>query len=59
MAELSITLKLPFYRLNQVKAQEFERLTALNTQIANDLLKIDQTERKKLTAEGGHRRHRR
>jgi putative transposase len=40
MAELSITLKLPFYRLNQVKANEFERLTELNTQVANDLLDI-------------------
>ena len=50
MAELSITLKLPFYRLNQVKAFEFERLTALNTQIANDLLSVDKKERKKLTS---------
>ncbi|MBW4648682.1 MAG: transposase [Kastovskya adunca ATA6-11-RM4] len=50
MAELSITLKLPFYRLNQVKAQEFERLTVLNTQVANDLLKIEKSERKKLTS---------
>lgn len=50
MAELSITLKLPFYRLNQVKADEFERLTALNTQAANDLLKLEKSERKKLTS---------
>lgn len=50
MAELSITLKLPFYRLNQVKAQEFERLTALNTQVANGLLEMDKSERKKLTS---------
>jgi putative transposase len=50
MAELSITLKLPFHRLNQVKADEFERLTALNTQAANDLLKVEKSERKKLTS---------
>jgi putative transposase len=50
MAELIITLKLPFYRLNQVKALEFERLTAVNTQVANDLLEIDKKERKKLTS---------
>ncbi|WP_414586038.1 RNA-guided endonuclease TnpB family protein [Scytonema sp. PCC 10023] len=50
MAELSITLKLPFYRLNQGKASEFERLTVLNTQVANDLLKIDKAERRKITS---------
>jgi len=50
MAILSITLKLPFHRLNQVKAQEFERLSAVNTEVANDLLKIDTAERKKLTS---------
>jgi putative transposase len=50
MAELSITLKLPFHRLNQVKADEFERLTILNTQTANDLLKVEKSERKKLTS---------
>lgn len=50
MAELSITLKLPFHRLNQVKADEFERLTVLNTQIAYDLLMVSKSERKKLTS---------
>jgi IS605 OrfB family transposase len=50
MAELKLTLKLPFYRLNQVKALEFERLTAINTQVANDLLAVDKKERKKLTS---------
>jgi putative transposase len=50
MAELTLTLKLPFYRLNQVKALEFERLTAVNTQVANDLLSVDKKERKKLTS---------
>lgn len=50
MAELSITLKLPFYRLNQSKVIEFERLTAINTQVANDLLQVDKKERLKLTS---------
>jgi IS605 OrfB family transposase len=50
MAELTLTLKLPFYRLNQAKAVEFERLTVLNTQVANDLLKVEKSERKKLTS---------
>lgn len=50
MAELTLTLRLPFYRLNQVKALEFERLTIVNTQVANDLLLIDKKERAKLTS---------
>lgn len=49
MTELSITLKLPFYRLNKVKADEFERLTVINTQVANDLLKVSKAERRKIT----------
>ena len=49
MAELSITLKLPFYRLNKVKADEFEQLTVINTQVANDLLKVSKAERRKIT----------
>lgn len=50
MVELTLTLKLPFYRLNQVKALELERLTAINTQIANNLLEFDKKERKELTS---------
>lgn len=50
MAELTLTLKLPFCRLNQSKAIEFERLTLLNTDVANDLLKVNKSERKKLTS---------
>jgi len=50
MAELTLTLKLPFYRLNQSKATEFERLTVVNTSVANDLLGVDKAERKKLTS---------
>jgi IS605 OrfB family transposase len=50
MANLTLTLKLPFYRLNKAKAIEFERLTAINTSVANDLLRMDKRERKKLTS---------
>jgi hypothetical protein len=50
MAILTLTLKLPFYRLNQAKALEFERLTPINTSVANDLLLLDKTERRKLTS---------
>jgi IS605 OrfB family transposase len=50
MAELTLTLKLPFYRLNRVKALEFERLTSVNTQVANELLCLEKKERKKLTS---------
>jgi putative transposase len=54
MAHLTLTLKLPFYRLNRVKALEFERLTALNTQVANELLLLDKKERSKLTSAAFH-----
>ncbi|NEU73035.1 IS200/IS605 family element transposase accessory protein TnpB [Hassallia byssoidea VB512170] len=50
MAELTLTLKLPFYRLNQNKVLEFERLTSVNTQVANELLRLDKKERYKLTS---------
>lgn len=50
MPELSITLKLPFYRLNQSKKTEFERLTSVNTSVANGLLQVEKKERKKLTS---------
>ena len=50
MTNLTLTLKLPFYRLNQCKAQEFDRLTELNTGIANQLLEIPKTDRRKLTS---------
>jgi len=50
MAELTLTLKLPFHRLNCSKAIDFDRLTAINTQVANDLLRMDQAERKKITS---------
>jgi putative transposase len=50
MNTLSLTLKLPFYRLNQAKSIEFERLTSINTDVANSLLEIDRKERSKLTS---------
>ncbi|MEG4278962.1 transposase [Microcoleus sp. MON1_C1] len=50
MAQLTLTLKLPFHRLNACKALEFERLTAVNTAVANALLAVDNKERKKLTS---------
>ena len=50
MAILTLTLKLPFYRLNQCKALEFDRLTDLNTGIANQLLEIPKTDRRKYTS---------
>ena len=50
MVNLTLTLKLPFYRLNQVKAVEFDRLTTVNTAVANELLQIELQERKKLTS---------
>ena len=50
MSKLTLTLKLPFYRLNACKATEFERLTLLNTEVANSLLKVEKTERRKYTS---------
>ena len=50
MATSTLTLKLPFLRLNQAKAREFLRLQKLNTEIANQLLTIRKTERNKLTS---------
>lgn len=50
MATSTTTLKLPFHRLNSIKAAEFERLTAINTEVANNLLEIPKKERKKLTS---------
>lgn len=50
MAITTLTLKLPFLRLNQAKVQEFLRLQELNTGIANQLLTIPKGERTKLTS---------
>ncbi|MGB3510314.1 MAG: transposase [Microcoleaceae cyanobacterium] len=54
MSKLTLTLKLPFYRLNTCKADEFERLTLLNTQVANTLLRVDTSERRKYTSKHFH-----
>ncbi|MBF2014510.1 MAG: IS200/IS605 family element transposase accessory protein TnpB [Rivularia sp. T60_A2020_040] len=55
MAELTLTLKLPFHKLNQSKASEFARLEKINTDVANDLLKLEKADRKKLTSSAfGH-----
>ena len=50
MATTSLTLKLPFLKLNQCKAIEFERLTSLNTDVANSLLEVPKEERSKYTS---------
>jgi putative transposase len=50
MSQLTLTLKLPFYRLNACKATEFERLTWLNTEVANTLLLVEKSERRKYTS---------
>ncbi|MEB3283609.1 MAG: transposase [Lyngbya sp.] len=50
MTTLTLTLKLPFYRLNACKAAEFERLTLLNTEVANTLISVEKTERRKYTS---------
>ncbi len=54
MSKLTLTLKLPFYRLNACKAAEFERLTLLNTEVANTLLRVDKSERRKYTSKDFH-----
>lgn len=43
------TLKLPFLRLNQSKAQGFLRFEKLNTELANQILTIPKAARRKLT----------
>ncbi|WP_293116621.1 hypothetical protein [Okeania sp. SIO1I7] len=50
MSKLTLTLKLPFYRLNVYKASEFERLTLLNTEVANTLLKVETSKGRKYTS---------
>lgn len=50
MAQATLTLKLPFLRLNQTKAQEFLRLQELNTTVANNILDYPKEEARKLTS---------
>jgi IS605 OrfB family transposase len=50
MATLTKTLKLPFLRLNQTKAEEFERLEKLNTDVVNQILAMPNEDRRTLTS---------
>jgi IS605 OrfB family transposase len=50
MAQTTLTLKLPFLRLNQAKVQEFWRLQKLNTIVANNILDYPKEEARKLTS---------
>lgn len=50
MAQATLTLKLPFLRLNQAKAREFLRLQELNTIVANNILDYPKEEARKLTS---------
>jgi putative transposase len=54
MAVATKTLKLPFLRLNQAKAEEFARLQALNTALANEVLAMPKKARKTLTTASFH-----
>jgi putative transposase len=46
MASITLTLKLPFLSLNRNRRDEFERLTALNTDVANSILSLPRSEKK-------------
>jgi putative transposase len=50
MSTATKTLKLPFLRLNRAKAEEFARLQALNTSVANDLVALTKPARRTLTS---------
>ena len=50
MSTSTKTLKLSFLRLNRVKADEFARLQALNTAVANAILALPKGERRTLTS---------
>ena len=49
MAQVTTTLKLKFFDLNQLKADMFAQTTAASTALANELLLLPMTERQKLT----------
>ena len=49
MTQVTTTLKLKFFDLNRVKANMFEQTAAAATQLANELLRVPHSERKKLT----------
>jgi transposase len=50
MAQLTLTLKLPFLNLNHCKAVEFEQLTQLNTEVANNIVAMPRAARRQLTS---------
>ena len=50
MATATKTLKLPFLRLNKAKADEFLRLQAMNTEVANSILAMSRDGRASLTS---------
>jgi putative transposase len=50
MSTATKTLKLPFLKLNRAKAEEFARLQALNTRVANGMLPLPKVERRALTS---------
>jgi len=50
MSTATRTLKLPFLKLNQAKAEEFARLQALNTRVANGILTLPKADRRSLTS---------
>ncbi|GEM87729.1 RNA-guided endonuclease TnpB family protein [Meiothermus granaticius] len=49
MPTQTLTLKLPFLNLNQVKSVEWSRLREANTALANRILAMSRAERRKLT----------
>jgi putative transposase len=49
MSTIAQTLKLPFLRLNQAKAEGFAYLQVFNTSVANNILAIPKGERRMLT----------
>jgi putative transposase len=49
MVRQTVTLTLPFLRLNAAKATEFARLQDLNTEVANGILALSPAERSDLT----------
>ena len=52
MVTQTLTLKVPFLRLNTAKAAEFARLQDLNTKVANGILALSQEKRSDLTTTG-------
>lgn len=49
MKQVTTTLKIKFYDLNEAKSELFNAMTAETTSLANELLKLDIAERRKLT----------